>query len=61
MIGIEGYDGAVINYDTSKPTMIPKRLIDTQKAKSALGFETKTPIEEGLKITINWYKNHYDR
>jgi len=61
MIGIDGYDGAVINYDTSKPTMIPKRLIDTQKAKSALGFETKTPIEEGLKITINWYKNHYDR
>ena len=61
MIGIDGYDGAVINFDASKPTMIPKRLIDTQKAKSALGFETKTPIEEGLKITINWYKNHYDR
>ena len=57
MISIDGYDGAVINFDASKPTMIPKRLIDTRKAKETLGFEAKTPIEEGLKSTITWYRS----
>jgi len=57
MISIDGYDGAVINFDVSKPTMIPKRLIDTQKAKETLGLEAKTPIEEGLRRTINWYRS----
>lgn len=57
MISIDGYDSAVINFDASKPTMIPKRLIDTRKAKEVLGFEAKTPIEEGLRRTINWYRS----
>jgi GDP-L-fucose synthase len=57
MISIDGYDGAIINFDTSKPTMIPKRLIDKQKAKEILGFEAKTPIEEGLKNTITWFRS----
>jgi GDP-L-fucose synthase len=60
MISIDGYDGAVINFDASKPTMIPKRLIDTRKAKEILGFEAKTPIEEGIRMTIDWYRNLYD-
>ena len=57
MIKIDGYENAVIKYDTSKPTMIPMRVIDTQKSKEVLGFEAKTAIEEGLKITLSWYKN----
>lgn len=57
MISIDGYDGAVINFDASKPTMIPKRLIDTRKAKEILGFESKISIAEGLRMTINWYKS----
>lgn len=57
MISLDGYDDAVINFDTSKPTMIPKRFIDTRKAKEILGFEAKTPIEKGLKSTITWYRS----
>jgi GDP-L-fucose synthase len=57
IISIDGYGGAVINFDVSKPTMIPKRLIDTRKAKELLDFEAKTAIEEGLKCTITWYKS----
>ena len=58
MISIDGYGGAVINFDASKPTMIPKRLIDTRKAKELLDFEAKTAIEEGLKCTITWYRSN---
>jgi GDP-L-fucose synthase len=57
IIQIDGYKNAEIIYDASKPTMIPKRLIDPSKAKKELGFEAKTPIEKGLKKTIKWYRS----
>jgi GDP-L-fucose synthase len=38
--------------------MIPKRLIDSEKAKEVLGFEATTPLQEGLKKTVLWYKDH---
>jgi len=57
IIKLDGFENARVVYDTSKPTMIPKRLIDPSKAKELLGFEAKTPIEEGLKKTIEWYRS----
>jgi len=57
IIKIDGYENAKVEYDASKPTMIPKRLIDPAKAKRLLGFEAKTPIEEGLRKAIEWYRS----
>ncbi len=57
MIRIDGYENARVVYDTSKPTMIPVRLIDPSKAKKLLGFEARTSMEEGLKKTISWYRS----
>lgn len=57
IIKIDGYRDARIVYDTSKPTMIPKRLIDPSKAEKLIGFEAKTPIKKGLKKTVEWYRN----
>jgi GDP-L-fucose synthase len=57
MLSIDGYKDSVVKFDTSKPVMIPKRLIDPRKAKEVLGFEVKTPIEEGLRKTITWYRS----
>ena len=57
IIQLDGYTDARIKYDATKPTMIPKRLIDPSKAKQLLGFEATTPIEEGLKKTTNWYRS----
>jgi len=31
---------------------------DISKAKRILGWQPKTPLEEGLKYTIEWFKNH---
>ena len=55
ILEIEGYDVEVV-YDASKPTMIPKRLMDGSKAKKLLGFEAKTSLRDGLEKTIKWYK-----
>jgi len=61
MLDADGYKDAKIIFNSSKPTMIPKRLIDVSKAKELLGFEAKIPISEGLKRTIQWYKEKKGR
>lgn len=34
----------------------PRRCLDTSKAERFFGFKAKTPFEEGLRRTIEWYK-----
>jgi GDP-L-fucose synthase len=46
------------NYDTTKPTMIPVRLVDVSRIKNEVGWEAKTSLKEGLEKTIEWYKNN---
>ena len=36
---------------------IPKQYLSSKKASGVLGWEPKYTLEEGLKKTINWYKN----
>ena len=48
-----GYDGKLI-WDTSKPNGTPRRALDTSKM-SSLGWKAKTSLEDGLKITIDWF------
>jgi GDP-L-fucose synthase len=52
------YKGKIV-WDTSKPDGQPRRCLDTSKAKEEFGFEAKTDFEEGLKRTIEWYKQNY--
>jgi GDP-L-fucose synthase len=51
---IVGFRGR-IKYDTNKPDGIPRRLLYAAKIK-ALGWRPKTSLDEGLKLTYNWYK-----
>jgi GDP-L-fucose synthase len=48
-----GYNGELI-WDTTKPNGTPRRALDTSKM-SSLGWKSKTPLEDGLKITIDWF------
>jgi len=48
-----GYTGEII-WDTSKPNGTPRRALDTSKM-SSLGWKAKTKLEDGLKITIEWF------
>lgn len=56
---IERYQNARIVYDSTKPSMIPVRLIDIKKAQELLGFTPKTDISNGIAKTISWYKQVY--
>lgn len=51
-----GYSG-VIRWDATKPNGTPRRVLDTSKM-DALGWKAKTPLEQGLKETIVWYRNN---
>jgi len=51
------YKGRIV-WDTSKPDGQPRRCLDTSKAKREFGFEAKTDFKEGLKRTIDWYKEN---
>ncbi len=46
-----------IAWDTSKPAGDKKRLMDIDRARS-LGFTPMVSLEEGIKQTIAWYKEH---
>lgn len=54
-----GYQGKV-TWDITKPDGQPRRKLDVSKAKKRFGFAAKTPFEEGLKSTIEWYGKHRD-
>jgi nucleoside-diphosphate-sugar epimerase len=49
-----------ITYDTSKPSIKTSLFLDYAKAKEELGWEPKISLDEGIKITMEWYKQHYD-
>ena len=52
---LTGFKGE-IRWDASKPDGQPRRCLDTSKAKELFGFEARTSFDEGLKVTIEWYK-----
>lgn len=57
---LTGYEGK-IRWDTSKPDGQPRRCLNVKKAKEEFRFVAKTDFKEGLKRTIEWYKNIHNR
>jgi GDP-L-fucose synthase len=51
------YDGEIV-WETDKPNGQPRRCLDTERAKQAFGFTAQIGFEEGLKNTINWYRQY---
>lgn len=46
-----------IRWDTTKPDGQPRRCLDVSKAEKFFGFKAKTNFDEGLRKTIDWYRN----
>jgi len=54
---ITGYQGS-IRWDTTKPDGQPRRMLDTTRAKALFGFEAKMRLEDGLRETVKWWREH---
>lgn len=52
-----GFDGELV-WETDKPNGQPRRCLDTSKAKEAFGFTAKMDLRQGLKNTIQWYREN---
>lgn len=52
---LTGFKGEII-WDTSKPDGQPRRMLDISKAEIEFGFKARISFEEGLRKTIEWYR-----
>lgn len=52
-----GFEGNV-EWDTSKPDGQPRRKLDTSRARDRFDWEASTEFREGLRETIEWYKEN---
>ena len=53
---LTGFGGKLV-WDDSKPDGQPRRMLDTAKAERLFGFRAKWQFEDGLRRTIEWYRN----
>ncbi len=51
------FKGEII-WETDKPNGQPRRCLDTERAKQAFGFTAQVSFEQGLKNTIEWYRQN---
>ena len=57
IVKFTGFEGR-IKWDSSQPDGQPRRCLDTTSAEKYFGFRAKTPLKEGLKKTIEFYRRH---
>lgn len=51
------FNGEII-WETDKPNGQPRRCLDTRRAQEKFGFTAQTNLRDGLKQTIEWYRQH---
>ena len=54
-----GFDGKLI-FDSSWPDGALVKTVDGHRAYELLGWKATMPFEEGLKKTVEWYKENYN-
>lgn len=57
---VTGFQGRIV-WDTSKPNGQPRRKLDVSRAWERFGFQSSTPFAEGLRRTVQWYRETIGR
>jgi GDP-L-fucose synthase len=57
IVRLTGFQGKLV-FDTSKPNGQPRRKLDVSRARDKFGFVSTTSFEDGLKRTIEWYREN---
>ena len=55
---LSGFEGEVV-WDSSYPDGQPTRYLDVSRARELIGFEAETPLEEGLRRTIESFRSEH--
>jgi GDP-L-fucose synthase len=51
------FEGEIV-WETDKPNGQPRRCLDTERAKQAFNFTAQVDFKQGLRNTIDWYRQH---
>jgi nucleoside-diphosphate-sugar epimerase len=46
----------VFDRDKARELLAPGWLCETESARRVLGFQTRIPLEQGLRATAQWYR-----
>lgn len=57
-VAAAGHGKAHVEFDATKPTTIPVRIVDASKAAQLLDFKTEATLEEGVRDTVKWYQEY---
>jgi GDP-L-fucose synthase len=52
---LTGFTGELL-WDERQPDGQPRRRLDTSRARDRFGFEASTPLDVGLRRTVDWYR-----
>jgi GDP-L-fucose synthase len=52
-----GHNNVPVLFDRTKPSTIPFRMIDIEKARLLLEFEPRISLKQGIRDTVQWYRN----
>jgi len=53
---LTGFEGT-FRWNTDRPDGQPRRVLDVSRAERAFGWRAKVDLEEGLRRTIDWYRD----
>ena len=57
IVKMTGFEGQLV-WQTDKPNGQPRRGLDVSRAKDYFGWSAQVPFEEGMRRTIEWYRNN---
>ena len=53
---LTGFSGKLV-WDPSQPDGQPRRSLDTSRAETLFGWKASTPLEAGLRRTVDWFRS----
>jgi GDP-L-fucose synthase len=54
---LTGFEGEMV-WDSTMPNGQPRRQLDASRAAELFGFHARTSLRDGLRRTIDWYRQH---
>lgn len=60
IVRLTGFEGKLV-WETDKPNGQPRRGLDVTRARELFGWSAQVPFEEGLRRTIEWFKENKQR
>jgi GDP-L-fucose synthase len=60
IVKMTGFNGTLA-WQTDKPNGQPRRGLDVSRAKKLFGWSAQVPFEDGMRRTIEWFKENHDK